>query len=89
MFNKNTVLTSAYFFRGWRVYIYVYMDIMFNISQNKKKLKDLFVNRPIRPIRPTRPIRPPRHNSGWRPRRKGRALDPEGRLYGKGRQRKI
>ena len=28
-------------------------------------------------------------NSGWRPRRKGRALDPEGRLYGKGRQRKI
>ena len=24
------------------------MGIVFNISQNKKKLKDLFVNRPIR-----------------------------------------
>ena len=70
MFNKNTVLTSAYFFRGWRVYIYVYMDIMFNISQNKKKLKDLFVNRP------TRPIRPIRHNKTFS--RKKNAINPIG-----------
>ena len=27
------------------------MSVVFNISQNKKKLKDLFVNRPTRPIR--------------------------------------
>ena len=48
------------------------MSIVFNISENKKKLKDLFVNRPIRPIRPTR------HNSGWRPRLKGMHWTPKG-----------
>ena len=30
------------------------MSIVFNISQNKKKLKDLFVNRPTRqPVHPS------------------------------------
>ena len=30
------------------------MGVIFNISQNKKKLKDLFVNRPTRP--PVQPV---------------------------------
>ena len=53
------------------------MSIVFNISQNKKKLKDLFDHRP--PVHPS--TRPPVNPSqlGLRPRRKGRALDPEGR----------
>ena len=52
------------------------MSLVFNISQNKKNLRTFLLT-----VHPSQ--------LGLRPRRKGRALDPEGRLYGKGRQRKI